>query len=220
MNSCWNNEKCYEYLGTLRNTRCAYYTFFSVKSSSKRNPPAIRLQLNSAQKKCTFADIQRQQKTLHLIHSELKSTKKRVVLHEISSGIRRHPYIIICSLYKVSKKIAEVVRARCQTTFDMHNRKRSLFFTSSIPLDRAACISWYSSLSERNSPRKCSDSQSSIVSSSKHRFSLALDLFAAFVSLFFNQLSSVVIHVDFRPPREYLVGTCFSNQLQIIPKTE
>jgi hypothetical protein len=32
MNSCWNNEKCYEYLCTLRNSACAYYTFFSVKS--------------------------------------------------------------------------------------------------------------------------------------------------------------------------------------------
>jgi hypothetical protein len=30
MNSCWNNEKCYEYLCTLRNSTCAYYTFFSV----------------------------------------------------------------------------------------------------------------------------------------------------------------------------------------------
>jgi hypothetical protein len=32
MNSCWNNEKCYEYLCTLRNSTCAYYTFFQCWS--------------------------------------------------------------------------------------------------------------------------------------------------------------------------------------------
>jgi hypothetical protein len=42
---------------------------------------------------------QLQQNNLYFMHSELKSTKWWVVLQEIWSGIRRHPYIIsICSL--------------------------------------------------------------------------------------------------------------------------
>jgi hypothetical protein len=51
-----------------------------------------------------------------LIYSELKSSKTWVILHETWSGIRRHPYIIsICSLYKISKNIGDVIRTRCQT---------------------------------------------------------------------------------------------------------
>jgi hypothetical protein len=30
-NAYWNNEKYYEYLCTIRNSRCAYYNFFSVR---------------------------------------------------------------------------------------------------------------------------------------------------------------------------------------------
>jgi hypothetical protein len=65
-----------------------------------------------------FADIHLQQNTLYPICSELKSTKRWVIQHEIWSGIRKHPYnISLYSLYKISKKIADVIRTNKPTRF-------------------------------------------------------------------------------------------------------